>query len=42
VEHEAGLIVLGANHRHGLGALLESSVSDQVAYRATCAVMLVS
>jgi predicted MFS family arabinose efflux permease/nucleotide-binding universal stress UspA family protein len=42
VEHEAGLIVLGANHRRGLGALLETSVSDQVIQRATCAIMLVS
>jgi nucleotide-binding universal stress UspA family protein len=37
----ADLIVLGANHRTGLGALLEASVTDDVARRADVLVLLV-
>jgi nucleotide-binding universal stress UspA family protein len=37
----ADLIVLGANHRHGLRALLEVSVTDDVARRADVWVLLI-
>jgi nucleotide-binding universal stress UspA family protein len=37
----ADLIVLGANHRSGLGALLEASVTDDVARHADVLVLLV-
>jgi len=35
------LIVLGANHRHGVRSWLEASVADEVAHRAEAPVLLV-
>jgi nucleotide-binding universal stress UspA family protein len=40
-DYGADLIVLGANHRTGLRALLEPSVADQVARQADVMVLLV-